>query len=71
MKHNLPKSFKLLAPYEKAEVWSNIELKVETLRAGARLQDLKMVNDCLSDLGKFSKQLQKHGVCEALEKVNE
>ena len=66
----LSKSFDALSTYDKAEIWSEIEIaSLDLYKRGAREQNLFYLNYNLDILNKLSKRLQRAQVGEALAKL--
>jgi hypothetical protein len=66
----LPKSFNLLTPFDRAEIWGEIEeAAVDLYKKGARAKNLSELNKYLPILVKLSKRLQRAQVGEALAKL--
>lgn len=68
--NTLPKSFKKLSDYEKAEVWSVIELMASHVVGGARAQKLSVVMLNLPEIERLCNILKGQEV-DALKKIKE
>lgn len=66
----LPKSYNPMTEKQKGEIWAYIIGTASKLYYdGAIEENLKVINDCIVDLNKFSKRLQKTQVGEALASI--
>lgn len=63
---SLPKSFKLLTPYERANIYGCLEISAASLRSGIKDQNLAVINGALDEIQKRVKTLERAGVAQAV-----
>ena len=59
--------YQKLTPYQKAVMWSNIEIAIRNAKAAAKRQDLISFNTAADDLSRLGNVLRRHETALAIE----
>lgn len=63
---SLPKSYKVLTPYERANLYSCLEISAASLKSGIQDQNLAVINGALAEIKQRVKTLERAAVAQAL-----